>query len=204
MNASERRKVRHVLLFSGHMIDAATRRTPRFPPSAERAATREIERTLNLLKVREGDLGITEGACGGDLIFAEGLLARGASLQLHMPFHEAKFRKNSVTYEKKTPPSDRWLKRFLAVRNHPRVSVQAMPNDAGWLPRHPDPYERCNLWMLRDALALSGSRVRFICLWNGDRGDGRGGTEHMMRCIQQAGGEFIWIDSRNLSRTESR
>ncbi len=200
MNTHERRAVRHVLLFSGHMIDAATRPTPRFPPHAEPAATRAIERTLAALAAGPGDLGITEGACGGDLIFAEALLARGAALELRLPFHEPKFRKKSVTYPKQKPPTDRWLARFLAVRDHPRVSVQAMPDAHVPLPRHPDPYERCNLWMLRDALALGGRRVRFIGLWNGEAGDGRGGTAHMMRCVEAADGAVTWLDTRRLWR----
>jgi hypothetical protein len=191
-------KVRHVLLFSGHMIDAASRQTPRFPPRAEVPAAAAIERALRQLKAGPEDLGITEGACGGDLLFAEALLARGASLHLRLPFHEARFRKKSVTYPKKKPPTDRWLKRFLAVRDHPGVSVQEMPDSAVSLPRNVDPYERCNRWMLRDALAFGATRVRFICLWNGEKGDGRGGTAHMMRCIQEQGGKAIWLDTRKL------
>lgn len=198
MSMSDRRKVRHVLLFSGHMIDAAGRETPRFPPKAEAAATRAIARVLHELKVGPADLGIAEGACGGDLIFAEALLARGASLELRLPFHQSRFLRNSVLYPKRKPPSDRWLKRFLAVRNHPRVSVQAMPDVARLLPRSSNPYERCNLWMLRDALSLGALRVRIICLWNGAGGDGRGGTAHMMRCVREAGGKAIWLDTREL------
>jgi hypothetical protein len=198
MNMSDRPKVRHVLLFSGHMIDAANRPTARFPPAAEPAAAQAITRVLNDLKVGRNDLGITGGACGGDLIFAEALLAHGASLELRLPYHESRFRKNSVTYAKHKPPSDRWLRRFFAVRNHPRVSVQALPDATRPVPRGLNVYERCNLWMLHDALALGAQRVRFICLWNGAGGDGRGGTAHMMRCVQQGGGKAIWLDTRKL------
>jgi hypothetical protein len=191
-------KVRHVLLFSGHMIDAASRKTPRFPSRAESAAAAAIETALRQLQAGPDDLGLTEGACGGDLLFAEALLARGASLQLRLPFHEARFRKKSIAYPKKKPPSDRWLSRFLAVRDHPRVTVHAMPDSAVSLPRIADPYERCNRWMLRDALAFGATRVRFICLWNGEKPDGRGGTAHMMRCVQEQGGQEVWLDTRKL------
>jgi hypothetical protein len=197
-------KVRHVLLFSGHMIDGATRATPRFPPQAEPAAARAIRGALASLKVGRDDLGLTEGACGGDLIFAEALLARGASLELRLPFHESIFRKNSVTFRKQRPPSDRWLERFIAVRDHPRVHVRVMHGSDAPLPRHQDPYERCNLWMLRDALAFGGDRVRFVCLWDGKQGDGRGGTAHMMQCVASAGGKSVWIDARRLREAPSR
>lgn len=198
MNKSDRKSVGQVLLFSGHRIDEASRDVARFPPEAEAAVARELDRQLSFLKVRANDLGITQGACGGDLLFAEAMLARGASLQLHLPFYEARFRKNSVAYAKRTPPSDRWLKRFLAVRNHPRVAIQIMANATGFLPRHPDPYERCNRWMLREAFSLGGHRAHSIFLWDGEKGDGKGGTAHMMRCVQLAGGKYTWMDMRKL------
>jgi hypothetical protein len=191
-----------VLLFSGHMIDALERekdgKAPRFPPSAEAKADAAIALAMANLAVSENDLGITEGACGGDLIFAEALLARGASLELRLPFDEATFIEKSVAYEKATPPPDLWLPRFREVRAHPSVTVKAMPDERGPLPSAEDPYERCNLWMLRDALAYGADRVRFICLWNGAGGDGPGGTEHMMKSIREAGGQAIWLDTREL------
>jgi hypothetical protein len=192
------RRVRHVLLFSGHMIDRAGRSAPRFPPRAETAATHAIRVALAALKAGPGDMGLTEGACGGDLIFAEELLARGASLELRLPFPEPVFRKKSVAFPKETPPNGLWLRRFLAVRDHPRVVVREMAGSDAPLPRHQDPYERCNLWMLRDALANGGKRMRFVCLWDGHQGDGRGGTADMMRRVASAGGRTVWLDTREL------
>jgi hypothetical protein len=183
------------------MIDRAGRSSPRFPPSAETAATRAISAALADLKVGPNDVGLTEGACGGDLIFAEELLARGASLELRLPFHESAFRKNSVTFTKQTPPTDQWLRRFNDVRDHARTVVREMPGSDAPLPRHQNPYERCNLWMLRDALAFGGRRLRFICLWDGNEEDGRGGTAHMMRCVAEAGGDTVWLDTGKLLQT---
>lgn len=197
---SDPRKARQVLLFSGHMIDAANRRIPRFPPQAEPLAAEAIEQTLEDLRVGPEDLGITQGACGADLIFAEKLLARGGALALRLPFREPEFRKRSLVYPKKKPPTDRWLRRFLAVRDHPRVSLLAMPDATQPLPRNLNPYERCNLWMLREVLSHPSTRVRFICLWNGAKGDGPGGTAHMRQAIRHARGKVIWLDSRKLWR----
>jgi hypothetical protein len=190
--------VRRVILFSGHMIDAADRARPRFPPRAVAAATEAIERVMAELHVGPGDLGLTEGASGGDLIFAETLLARGAALQLRLPFHEAEFRRKSVAYPKKKPPADRWLARFIAVRSHGAVTVHALPDEPALLLRGKDAYERTNLWMLRDVLAFGAHRAHFVCLWDGARGDGPGGTAHMMRCMRQAGGKTRWLDTRRL------
>jgi len=198
---SRQRGPGQVVLFSGHMIDAATRKQPRFPPSAEGKAAAAINGAVEDLDVGADDLGITEGACGGDLLFAEAMLAHGTSLELYLPFRQPTFIEKSVSYPKNTPPPDRWLERFLEVTRHDRVKVREMPDQGANLPKAEDPFEQCNLWMLRDALAYGAPRTRIICLWNGAGGDGPGGTEHMMKSVEQAGGQAIWLDTRKLWST---
>src|SRR5687768_16044830 len=74
MSATERpQKPRQVVLFSGHLIDAVDRANPRFPPSAEPQAAAAIAAAVERLNLGPGDLGINEGACGGDLLFCEAL-----------------------------------------------------------------------------------------------------------------------------------
>lgn len=196
----KRSETRQVLLFSGHMIDAEGREMPRFPPRAEGAAAAAIAAAVDHLEVGSKDLGMTEGACGGDILFAEALLARGASLELRLPFLESEFIEKSVGFPKDTPPPDRWVERFLAVRNSPRVVARPMPDEHESLPPADDPYEQCNLWMLRDALSFGADRVRLLCLWDGAGGDGAGGTAHMKQSIEQAGGRVMWLDTRELWR----
>jgi hypothetical protein len=41
-------------------------------------------------------------------------------------------------------------------------------------------------------------KARFICLWNGSRGDGPGGTEHMYNEMKRRTGQVTWIDTRAL------
>jgi hypothetical protein len=189
---------RQIVLFSGHLIDAVDREQPRFPPSREGTAAAAIAAALEDLRVGPDDVGMTEGACGGDLLFAEACLSRGASLELRLPFLKPVFIEKSVAYAKKTPPPDRWLERFHDVGRHERVNLLEMPNASAGLPDAEDPYERCNLWMLRDTLAFGGSRPTIICLWNGAGGDGPGGTAHMMQCVRAAGGKVVWLDTRKL------
>jgi hypothetical protein len=70
MSTAQGNKIpKNVFLFSGHMIDAADRHTPRFPPDKESVAA--IANTLAEIGTERGDLAICGGACGGDLQFAE-------------------------------------------------------------------------------------------------------------------------------------
>src|SRR5437764_11248177 len=91
---------RNVLLFSGHMIDAPGRTEPRFPASKEGVAADAIAKLLDTPDVaaNPSDLAICSGACGGDLLFAEACLARGAGLELYLRFDENTFPQNSVDF----------------------------------------------------------------------------------------------------------
>ena len=188
---------RRVFLFSGHMIDAKGRPTPRFPPEEEPLAATAIRQTLDDLGAGPEDLGITEGACGGDLLFAETMLARGAALDLYLPFGEAEFLRASVTFEKNPAAApDRWRERFQTVRRHPAVRCREMEKVLG--PTEGDPYERCNLWMLEDALAFGAERLCFMCLWDGGGGDGPGGTRHLVEEVRRRGGQTCRLDTNKL------
>jgi hypothetical protein len=68
---------RKMVLFSGHMIDAPYRPTPRLRASRESVAATAISPLLDQIGVADSDLAICGGACGGDLLFAESALARG-------------------------------------------------------------------------------------------------------------------------------
>jgi hypothetical protein len=191
--------LRQVFLFSGHMIDRRGRAHPRFPPEREGHAAAAIAAALDELAAGPGDLGMTEGACGGDLLFAEAMLSRGAALELRLPFDQETFLRESVEFEK--PPSavpDRWRERFLAVQRHRAARRLLMPEVLGPTPQSEDAYERCNLWLLRDALSPGAQRLRFVCLWDGGGDDGPGGTPHMIEQVRRHGGEVRWLDTRTL------
>lgn len=188
-----------VFLFSGHMIDRKGRNPPRFMPENEPLAARAIATRLDELGASSGSLGITQGACGGDLLFAEAMLARKARLALRLPFDRATFLKESVSYEKdESRVPDRWESRFHAVASHPGVEIRTMPEELGPLRDGEDPFQRCNLWMLDEALSLGIQRLHFICLWNGAGGDGPGGTQNMRDEVLKRGGTEHWLDTTRL------
>jgi hypothetical protein len=186
------------------MIDKLDRNPPRFPPECEPSVAGEIDAKLTELGVGSTDLGITQGACGGDLLFAEAMLKRGSALELHLPLAEKIFLENSVDFRKdsSTVP-DRWRDRFLAVRHHSSVTIKTMPAQLG-LGQPDNVYERCNLWMLERALSFGADKVRFICVWNGEGGDGPGGTADMRKAVEKSGGAQCWIDTRTLCSSGHR
>jgi tetratricopeptide (TPR) repeat protein len=182
-----------VFLFSGHMIDAPGRKKPRFPAEKEPVAAAAIAQKLDELKVGPEDLAICGGACGGDMIFAEACLQRGMRLEVRIPFDTPTFLRESVNFA-----GDGWRDRFHAVKGHEKTGLLIMPEELGPTPKGADPYERNNCWMLYNAQAYGPEKVNFITLWNGQSGDGPGGTKHMYETVQKALGHAHWIDTRKL------
>lgn len=184
---------RQVFLFSGHMIDAPTRPKPRFPASKEPAAARKIAEALAQLGAGPEDLALTQGACGGDLLFTEVCQQRGVRVQWLQPFDESEFIQKSVVCHSET-----WRVRYLTAKAKLTTEIRAAPRELGSLPVGDDPYERCNRWLFETAFSYGANKVQFICLWDGDKGDGRGGTAHMYQEVKRQTGQVIWIDSRTL------
>jgi hypothetical protein len=182
---------RKVLLFSGHMIDAPGREEPRFPANKESVAADAIAKTLTQIDAGSTDLAICGGACGGDLLFAEASLARGARLELFIPFVEGQFLANSVDFA-----GADWRLRFFAAKS--RAVLRVMPDELGGLTPNEDPYERNNRWMMEAAMRFGAERVEFICLWNGRGGDGPGGTRHLMQEVRTKAGRIHWLDTTKL------
>jgi hypothetical protein len=182
---------RKVALFSGHMIDAPGRAKPRFPAEKEPIAARAIASTLADLDIGADDLAICGGACGGDLLFAEAALARGARLEVYIPFEEPAFLEKSVDFAN----SD-WRARYFAAKA--RASLHVAPRELGALRDGDDPYERDNRWMLDQGARFGADKLNFVCLWNGEGGDGPGGTKHMMEEVEKAGGRSRWLNTKQL------
>ena len=179
------------LLFSGHMIDAPGRTTPRFPPAREPRVANEIRAKLNELAAGGDDVAISSAACGSDILFAEAVLELGVPLRIYLPFDEVQFLERSVTFAN----SD-WPERFSAVVAHSQRFIAT--HELGVLPPGDDAFERNNLWMLNEARAIGGPNIAFICVWNGEESDGPGGTRHMMERVREIGGVTHWIDIRKI------
>lgn len=186
---------RKVFLFSGHMVDAPDRQPPRFPdkPETLTAAARRIADALASLDAGPDDLALTQGACGGDLLFTEACQERGVDVQWLQPFPEPEFIEKSVVSR-----GESWRARYLAAKAKLPRAIRSAPEALGPPPKGTDPYRRCNLWLLYTALSYGIANVQFICVWNGEGGDGPGGTAHMYEEVKRRTGQVTWIDSRTL------
>jgi tetratricopeptide (TPR) repeat protein len=184
---------RQVFLFSGHMIDKPGRIPPRFPPEKEPIAAQKIAEALDKLGAGPDDLALTQGACGGDLLFTEACQKRGVKVHWLQPFREPDFIQKSVVQS-----NEAWRKRYLDAKSKLAAPIRSAPDALGEPPPHTDPYERCNLWLLYTALACGIDKVRFVCLWNGEGGDGPGGTAHMYNEVKRRTGNVTWIDIQKI------
>ncbi len=180
-----------VVLFSGHMIDAPDRKTPRFPPVKEAVAAAAIADALAKIGVTTGDLAICGGACGGDLLFAEAALAHGMRLEIYIPFDEPTFLAGSVDFA-----GADWRARYFAAKS--KATLHVMPDELGPLSAGENAYERDNQWMLERAARFGDKKLAFICLWNGEGGDGPGGAKHLMDEAGRKTTWVYWLDTKKL------
>ncbi|WP_395679884.1 TRAFs-binding domain-containing protein [Dokdonella sp.] len=93
-----------VAAFTGHMFDAPGRTPPRFPLSLEEVVAGEL-----VARIEAANIGFAHcsAACGGDLLFIEALLARGAEVHVVLPFERDDFVATSVAFA-----GERWTARF--------------------------------------------------------------------------------------------
>ena len=184
---------RHVVLFSGHRVDAAGRVPPRFPDDKAAHAGALIDQALHDLDVGPDDLALTQGSSGGDLLFAESAARRGAQLRLMQPAPEPRFIEESV---RASANGDAWVQRYLALRRRlptPPLQLPAAPDAS-----RADRFERCNQWLLDTALGWGPERVRFVCLWDGSPSARPGGTAQMVEEVRRLGVPITWLDARHL------
>ncbi len=190
--------IARVLVFTGHMIDAPDRKTPRFPASKEQTARQAIRDAIvaEQAKYPGRIIGIAGGACGGDILFQEVCAEAGIATELLLALPRDAFVRASVQHG-----GPRWVERFekLSATRTPRVLAEreALPR---WLQTKKgySVWERNNLWTLFNALAHGGEKVTLIALWNGQSGDGPGGTQDMVDKAKARGAVVQILDTHAL------
>ncbi|HEX7150202.1 MAG TPA: tetratricopeptide repeat-containing protein [Thermoanaerobaculia bacterium] len=183
----------HVLLFTGHRVDDPGRKVPRFPADKVNVARQEIGAAIEAAIARHGKhlAGISGAASGGDILFHQECHARGIPTTIYLALPKKEYAASSVT-----SAGARWIRDYYDLLNEtPSRVLQQSIDLPKWL-AHRDSYtvwQRSNLWMLHNALANGSSRVTLIALWNGQEGDGPGGTADMFNEVERRGGEALRI-----------
>jgi len=173
-----------VFLFAGHRIDRPNQPTPRFPPAMEKEVREKLEKTLDKFQADSNDLAITAGAAaGGDIIFLETCLARNMKVEIHLPFEEAAYIKEAISFTE-----DQWVERFYALRNNPDVTIYLQPDHLGPVKSGDNVFERNDRWALYSALIHGIDRTRAIIVWDGISSDSPGGPDYMIEQVRHIGG----------------
>lgn len=188
----------HVLLFTGHRIDTPTRKKPRFPASKEEDARVAIRDKVSSELERVGGevVGIAGGASGGDIIFHEVCAELNIPTTLYLAMPRDEYVRESVV-----DVGPEWVDRFDKLYERlPRRELGKSKELPRWLQSKPDYgiWQRNNLWTLYNAMALGSRHVTLIALWDGDAGDGRGGTQDMVNKAVERGAKTIILPTKEI------
>jgi len=191
-------RAQRIILFTGHRIDDPGRAKPRFPADKEAVARQAIKHAV----MREKDLGgavhgLAGAASGGDILFHEVCAELGIPTNIYLALPADAYIAASVASS-----GPEWVRRFHELHStHTSVPVlsdtEKLPE---WLSTKPDYsiWQRNNLWLLYEALAAGPENVTLIALWNGQTGDGPGGTEHMTGIARERGARVEILDTKEL------
>jgi hypothetical protein len=141
-------------------------------------------------------VGVGGGACGGDILFHEVCAELQIPTQLYLALPRERFCVASVEHG-----GPEWVERYyeLCSRLAPRVLGQSVELPK-WL-RGKQGYEiwqRANLWMLYNALALHGKELTLIALWDSYDGDGPGGTDDLVYQVRTRGYKVLPVPAQAL------
>ena len=147
--------------------------------------------------------GMAGGANGGDILFHELCEELGVPTELYLAVPTADYARLSVIVE----DNPAWRDRYEVIRKrcnerHCTWQLQDGEKLPAWMGARRDHYsvwERNNLWTLHSALAKGGGHgTDIILLWDGEEGDGPGGTRHMRDVAQRRGASTHVLRTREL------
>ena len=162
-----------LVVFSGHMIDAPDRRSPRFPQEKEGEIKQLLEKQLAAMNA---GIGFASAASGSDILFLEAMLARGGTIHLVLPWPAEEFVKTSV----ETAGGGRWVERFENVLTR-AASIRILGEL--YMPGSATGFEYCNLAMTGLARLFAKSldlEITPLAVWDGFAG-APGGTGSFVR-----------------------
>jgi class 3 adenylate cyclase len=173
-------RVPPLLLFTGHMIDRPERETARFPPELEGPAAGSIRQRIRRLRPAAG---YASAACGADILFLESMLAERREFHVVLPVSPEEFLPSSVEFL----PGGDWRRRFervLATASSVTAASDHASSDSA------STFVYANL-ILSGMAALHARLLETelvgLAVWDGQRGDGPGGTASLVQHWQSRG-----------------
>lgn len=190
---------RRTVLFTGHMIDEPGRNPPRFPNSITDKARDVIKNRLQQEQGRTDGaiVAVASGANGGDLLLHDVCEELGIEHRLYLPLLPDRFRNESVS-----PAGREWEDRFDKLLKQCKTPncMAASPDLPVWLSAKKGytSWQRANLWLVHEALALGADNFTLLALWDGVKTAGLGGTSHTRTVAQQYGAALVTIYTNEL------
>jgi len=190
-----------VIVATGHRADAAGRPKPRFPNTPECIAKAKawLRETISEEKRRTGEgaiSGIGGGASGADLLFHQVCAELGIPTRLVLSIPVDAYRRDSVA-----DGGPDWVEMFntLVAANPPILlsEDEKLPSWAAWIPSY-SVFQRGNIWMMEAALLQPSADATLVALWNGQAGDGPGGTADMVKLAKEHGARTLVKDTNEL------
>jgi class 3 adenylate cyclase len=173
-------RVPPVLVFTGHMIDAPGRPTPRFPPSMEAEIRDAIRARLEDLRPVAA---YGSAACGADILCLECLQELGGELHIVLPFPIEEFRATSVDLLPNGDWGDRF-ERLIEGATDVLVTGERPP------PEHASTFEYANLVMTglgRLRAQVLETQLCGLAVWDGVTTADTGGTGSVVALWQASG-----------------
>jgi hypothetical protein len=175
-----------VVAFSGHMIDAPGRATPRFPARLERSVKAALDLAITELAPAEG---YSQAACGSDILFCEAMFARGQEVHIVLPFALDDFIAESVAIAGAS-----WIARFERIMAAATTTTYAPDG-----PYDGDPNMFEDASQLIQALALAradvlGSLAHLLVVADQSQAGATGGTLSMLASWIATERQYTFID----------
>ncbi len=174
-----------VVAFAGHRIDAPGQKRRHFTPPEAAAVKKQIADVLDRLDVR---IGYASAACGGDVLFHECLLERGAQSNVVLPFGREQFFRTSVAVGGRE-----WVKRARLVLSRSTAVEEATRGDYGG---EDQLFTYANSLILGKAILRSRSlstEPLLLAVWDRTRDGAPGGVAECVALWEQTGFRSLLI-----------
>ncbi len=175
---------RRVAIATGHVTDAASRATERFPERRASAVRAALDDVFEGLDLGPDDLLICGGARGGDLLAAAAARQRGVTVWVLLANPPDAFVATSVD-----GGEPHWIDDFWSLLARvPAWVLQPSPD-------RDDIYSATNEWMIETAQRqAAGQPVTVVAVWDGQPAQGEGGTGGMVNLGRRTGNPVVVVE----------